>query len=69
MYLVIELQKTGNQVANIVTTYENKNEADNKYYTILAAAAISSVERHAVTMLSDNGFCLMSAYYDHDTEE
>ena len=69
MYIVIELQKNGDKVANIVSIYEDKNTADNKYFTILAAAAVSNVERHAVSMLEDTGFCLMSAYYDHTEDK
>ena len=65
MYIVIELQKSGNELSNIVTTFDNLNEADNKYHTILAAAAISNVERHAASMLSDEGYCIKAEYYDH----
>jgi len=43
MYIVIELQKNGDQVANIVTTHETENDAYSKYHAILAAAAKSTV--------------------------
>lgn len=43
MYIVIELQKNGDQVANIVTAHETENDAYSKYHTILAAAAKSTV--------------------------
>ena len=68
MYLVIELQKTGDVVSNIVTSHETINEADYKYYTVLAAAAVSKVEQHAVSMLEDTGFCIKSGYYIHAEE-
>ena len=69
MYLVMEIQRTGEQVANLVYSYANQNEAESKYYTILAAAAISSVEQHAATLLTDQGNCIMSRFYIHKTEE
>lgn len=69
MYIVIELQKNGSSVANLVTTHQTINEADNKYYTVLAAAAISSVEQHAVSMLEDTGSCIKSGFYTHGENE
>ena len=66
MYIVIELQKSADgSVASIVTNHENFNQAESNYYSCLAAAAISSVPRHAVVMLQDNGMALQSKYYDH----
>lgn len=69
MYLVMEIQKTGEQVANLVYSYANQNEAESKYYSILSVAAISTVEQHAVTLLTDQGNCIMSRFYIHKTEE
>lgn len=69
MYIVIELQKNGNELSNIVTTFDNLNEADNKYHTILASAAISNVDRHAASMLSDEGYYIKCEYYDHTEQE
>ena len=69
MYLVIEIQKNGNSVTNIVTSFEDVNQANNKYHTILAAAAISNVERHAASMLSDEGYCFKYECFDHSVEE
>ena len=65
----MELQKNGDQLSNVVTTYDNIYDADNKYYTILASAAISNVDRHAATMLTDEGFCVKNQYYDHTIQE
>lgn len=65
MFIVIELQKNGNELSNIVTTFDNVNEAENKYHTILASAAISDIDRHAASMLSDEGYVIKCEYYDH----
>lgn len=63
MYIVIELQKNGDQVANIVTSHSTRQEAEAKYHTILAAAAVSGVEVHSAVMLSDEGFPLRNECY------
>ena len=69
MYLVIELQKTGNQLAHIVTTFSDKNEAESKYYNVLAAAAVSSVQKHAAVIITEDGMKIKSEVYEHEQEE
>ena len=54
MYIVMEIQK-GNTASTIVDTYETLNEAENKYHTILAYAAISNVPSHSAVLLTDEG--------------
>jgi len=68
-YIVIELQTNNGTTANIVTTYPTREEAESKYHTILAAAAVSNVEIHAATILTPDGFQLMSKAYNHPTAE
>jgi len=65
-YTVIELQN-GVVGAN-VWTYDNINAAENKFHSILAAAAISSVETHAAVLLNDTGFCVKHECYTHPVE-
>ncbi len=65
-YIVIELQTNNGQTANIVTSHATREEAESKYYTVLAAAAISSVETHAATLLTSEGFPLMHQAYHHE---
>lgn len=56
-YIVIELQKnTEGVVSNIVTSHETLPEAESKYYTILAAAAINKVPVHSAIIVSEEGF-------------
>lgn len=69
MYIVIELQKTGNQVANIVSTYTSVYEAESKYHQILAAAAISQIETHSAVMLDGFGGFIKSESYTHEEIE
>jgi hypothetical protein len=41
-YLVIEIQTNSDgTVGNLISSYDNRNEAERQYYLILAAAAIS----------------------------
>ena len=69
-YLVIEIQKDANeQLATLVNQYESLNEAESKFYTVMAAAAISSVPVHAAAILTEEGVLHMSKYYIHKEEE
>ena len=68
MYIVIELQTTGGVTANIVTAYADFAVALQKYYTILAAAAVSSVEIHAAVMLNAKGELLRHESFTHNNK-
>lgn len=66
MFVVIELQKnTEGVVSNIVTSYENLAEAESKYYSVLAAAAISNVPVHSAIIVSEEGFPVKHQRYKH----
>lgn len=69
MYIVIELQKNNGQVANIVSSYEDLNTANNKYYTILAAAALSDIDAHSAVMLDDFGGYIKSECFTNNVQE
>ena len=68
-YLVIEIQKNGDTVGNIVTAHNSRNEADSKFFAVLSAAAISTVEKHACTLLTEDGVCIRSEAYEHESED
>lgn len=65
MYFVIELQTNNGQTANIVTSHATREAAESKYHTVLAAAAVSAVEKHAAVMVSEEGFPIMHQCYIH----
>ena len=66
MYIVIELQKNAEGVvSNIVTPFETLAEAESKYYTILASAAISHVPVHSAIIVSEEGFPVKHQCYKH----
>ena len=65
-FIVIELQKNANgTVGNLVWAYDNQNEAEHKFYTVLAAAAISNIPKHSVTLLHEDGFVIRNETYTH----
>ena len=66
MYIVIELQTNGGQTTNIVTSHATREAAESQYHTVLAAAAVSSVEKHAATIITEEGFQLMYQCYKHE---
>ena len=67
MYIVIELQTVSeSQVANIVNAYTEPAPAEQKYHTILAAAAASALPVHSAVMLDEKGRLLKSEYYTHE---
>lgn len=68
MFIVIEIQ-TSTQVATIVTSHSNRNEAEQKYHQILSAAAVSQVPKHGAVMLTDEGVRLKGECYIHEQPE
>lgn len=69
-YLVIEIQTNGEgTVGNIVSTYSDRNLAMQKYHTILAAAAVSSLASHAAVILTQEGQLLARDLFRHAQEE
>ena len=65
MYIIIELQTTGNQTGSIIQTKETKDEAMSTYHSILAAAAISSVEYHTAIVMDKEGKYIARECYMH----
>lgn len=66
MYIVIELQKNADgHVANIVTEHPTLAEAESKYHSILASAAISEIPAHSAVIVSEEGFPVANKCYKH----
>ena len=67
MYIVIELQTDANgHVANIVTAYDDYPQAQQKFYTICAAAAVSDVPVHSAVILDNIGRRLAGESFTHE---
>lgn len=70
MFIVIELQTINAEtVANIVNVYTEQKVAEQKYHTILAAAAVSALPCHAAVMLDEKGRMIKSEFYTHEVAE
>ena len=70
MYLLLEIQtNTDGTIGTIATKYDNRQNAESQYHTILAAAAISNLPCHAAVMMMNTGAILASQYYEHVTGE
>jgi len=64
MYIVMEIQKS-NSASTIVNVYDTLNEAENKYHTILAYAAISNVPKHSAVLLTEEGDYIKHECFEH----
>lgn len=65
MYIVIELQKTGDTLADLEFAYTDYNKALEKYYKVLAAAVVSTVEVHSASLLDETGAVLLNETFSH----
>ena len=66
MYIILEMQTNGDSTALVPpVTYREQNQADSAYYQKLAAAAVSSVPVHTITMLDEHGRSIRSEFYEH----
>lgn len=66
MYIVIELQRNDQGVvSNIVTAFDTLAEAESKYHSILAAAAISKMPVHSAIIVSEEAFPVKYQCYKH----
>ena len=70
MYVILEMQTTGDSTAIVPpVSKKDRNEAESVFYQTLAAAAISKVPVHAVSLLRDDGTLVKSECYVHGGEE
>ena len=69
MYIVTELQTTGEVTAVLNDTYTDKSLALQKYHTILASAAVSQVEVHTAYIVNELGLVEYRESFDHRTDE
>lgn len=68
-YIVLEIQTNANgEVANLLTVYNERSAAENKYYTILAAAALSELPVHSAMILTNLGTIVKSETFNRIPE-
>lgn len=68
MFIVLEIQGQKENASVLHNSYMDSATAENRYHTILAAAAQSNVPVHSAVMLNEMGTMLKSEYYTHYTE-
>ena len=67
MYIVIELQtNTDGVVSNLVTSHNTLAEAESKFHSIMASAAVNDVPVHSAIIVSEEGFPVAHKCYKHD---
>lgn len=66
MYLIIEIQKSNDgTLAHLESVHATMGESEQRYHTILAAAAVSNVDVHSAVMLDDMGNRIKGETYYH----
>lgn len=65
-YVVVEMQ-TGQdgKVACLVTSYDDRLQAESAWHSVMAAAAIGTLPVHAAVLLDNLGAELLTARYEH----
>lgn len=69
MFYVIEIQTNDTTGAVIPFTFTDRDQAEAKYHSLLAVAAVSQVPKHGAMIFNDDGFVIKSEVYNHSTEE
>jgi len=69
-FIVLEIQVYEDGTAGtLIDTFNERPAAEQKYHTVLAAAAVSSVAQHSAVMLDGYGSLIKNECYIHETEE
>ncbi len=68
-YIVMEIQifQNGN-ISTPCYSYDDKMKAESKYFSILSSAALSSLPKHACSLLTEDGMCIRNEVYEHEQE-
>lgn len=66
MIIIQEIQTNGTQTAlTPAVTFEDRNQAESRFHSILASAAISEVQVHTVIMYDEHGNVIKREFYEH----
>lgn len=68
VFIVIEMQTNGTEVATITNKYTESEKALQKYFQILAAAVTSNVEVHTAVIMTETGRVVRAEHFKHETE-
>ena len=68
-YLVLEIQKNADgSVGNFVWAYDTIQDAESKYHSVLAAAAVSSLPVHSACIISETCYPVKHQSYAHEQD-
>lgn len=65
MFIVLELQSTGEAVTHLFTSFTTRDDAESHFHTVLAAAAVSTVPAHSALLMTADGQVQRSETYRH----
>ena len=66
MYIIQEIQTSGGNTTLLpAITKTDRNEMESAFHSILASAALSAVEVHAVIVYDEHGNTIKREYYEH----
>ena len=69
-YIVLELQTNDGVTSNVPPApYTDRLAAESKFHQVLQYAAVSSVESHAVSLLTEDGRVVRNECYKHPKPE
>ena len=66
MYIVQEFQTSAGTTSVLTYQYADSNQAEQKFHEVLAYAAVSKVEIHAVSILNEYGCVARNEFYTHE---
>lgn len=69
MFFVIETQINNGVGSTLVTTHEERNQAESKFHQILQYAAISDIEKHGAVVMTEDCVLLFHCCYEHPKVE
>lgn len=69
-YIVLEIQTNlDGTVGTLAYDYTDRNVAEQKYHTVLAAAAVSEIPTHAAVLMTNEGVTIESKMYHYKRME
>ncbi len=70
MFIVLEIQRENGVTSVLPYTFDTINEAKAKYYAILSAAALTTIELHgSCIIVSSTGSCVMREIFDRTSTQ
>lgn len=68
VFYVIEIQTADGAGSVVPFTFTDRDQAESKYHSLLAVAAVSDVQKHGAMLFNADGFMIKSQVYDHTPE-